>query len=182
MSPSLSNLIKIILTLWIPKKNFVDSLQGSTDSTLRTATLGFPWWLSGKESACQCRGCGFDPWSRTIPQAAEQLGPCATSHWACALSPGAATPAAHAPESRALQQEMPPQWEACVPQPERSPHSPKLEESLRSNKDPAQPKINKYFKLLKKKNCHFREPLQRSCSVFWSEEMYVQQRKAQYHS
>ena len=21
-----------------------------------------PWWLSGKESTCQCRGCGFDPW------------------------------------------------------------------------------------------------------------------------
>ena len=21
-----------------------------------------PWWLSGKESACQCRRCRFDPW------------------------------------------------------------------------------------------------------------------------
>ena len=21
-----------------------------------------PWWLSGKEPACQCRRCGFDPW------------------------------------------------------------------------------------------------------------------------
>jgi len=26
-----------------------------------------PWWLSGKESACQCRRCGFDPWVMKIP-------------------------------------------------------------------------------------------------------------------
>jgi len=26
-----------------------------------------PWWLSGKESACQCRRCGFDPWVGKIP-------------------------------------------------------------------------------------------------------------------
>ena len=35
--------------------------------------MDFPWWLSGKESACQCRGHGFDPWSRKIPCAMEQL-------------------------------------------------------------------------------------------------------------
>ena len=28
---------------------------------------GLPWWLSGQESACQCRKCGFDPWVRNIP-------------------------------------------------------------------------------------------------------------------
>ena len=28
---------------------------------------GLPWWLSGKESACQCRRCGFNPWVRRIP-------------------------------------------------------------------------------------------------------------------
>ena len=27
------------------------------------------------ESACQCRGHGFEPWSGNIPHAAEQLGP-----------------------------------------------------------------------------------------------------------
>ena len=30
-----------------------------------------PWWLSGKESACQCRRykrCRFDPWVRKIPR------------------------------------------------------------------------------------------------------------------
>ena len=26
-----------------------------------------PCWLSGKESACQYRRCGFDPWFRKIP-------------------------------------------------------------------------------------------------------------------
>ena len=33
-------------------------------------TQGLPWWLSGKESACQCLQCrrrGFDPWVRKIP-------------------------------------------------------------------------------------------------------------------
>ena len=23
---------------------------------------GLPWWLNGKESSCQCRRFGFDPW------------------------------------------------------------------------------------------------------------------------
>ena len=40
--------------------------------------LGLPWWRSGWESACQCRAHGFEPWSRKIPRAAEQLGPWAT--------------------------------------------------------------------------------------------------------
>ena len=30
-------------------------------------TVGFPRWLSGKESACQCRRCEFDSWVRKIP-------------------------------------------------------------------------------------------------------------------
>ena len=24
--------------------------------------IGLPWWLSGKESTCQCRKHGFNPW------------------------------------------------------------------------------------------------------------------------
>ena len=32
-------------------------------------SLGPPWWLSGKESAFQCKRHGFDPWSGTIPHA-----------------------------------------------------------------------------------------------------------------
>ena len=30
-------------------------------------TSGLPWWLSGKESTCQCRRHGFDPWIEKIP-------------------------------------------------------------------------------------------------------------------
>ena len=29
--------------------------------------IGLPWWLSGKESACQCRKHGFNPWLKKIP-------------------------------------------------------------------------------------------------------------------
>ena len=36
------------------------------------------WWLSGKESACQCRRRGFNPSFGKVPQAMEQLSPCAT--------------------------------------------------------------------------------------------------------
>ena len=28
---------------------------------------GLPWWRSGWESACQCRGHRFDPWAGRIP-------------------------------------------------------------------------------------------------------------------
>ena len=38
--------------------------------------MDFPWWLSGKESSCQSRGQGFDPWSRKIPHAGGHLSPC----------------------------------------------------------------------------------------------------------
>ncbi|KAJ8790503.1 hypothetical protein J1605_004476 [Eschrichtius robustus] len=58
--------------------------------------VGLLWWHSGWESACQCRGHGFEPWSRNIPHAAEQLSPHAT------------TTEGHMPRARALQQEKPP--------------------------------------------------------------------------
>ena len=38
-----------------------------------------PWWLSGKESAYQCRRHRFDPRSGKIPHAKEQLSPSATT-------------------------------------------------------------------------------------------------------
>ena len=40
---------------------------------------GLPWWCSGWESGCQCRGHGFEPWSGKIPHTAEQLSPCTTT-------------------------------------------------------------------------------------------------------
>ena len=45
----------------------------------RDESLRLPRWLSGEESACQCRGHGFDPWFRKIPQGLEQLSPCTTT-------------------------------------------------------------------------------------------------------
>ena len=29
--------------------------------------VAVPWWRSGKESTCQCRQRGFDPWVRKMP-------------------------------------------------------------------------------------------------------------------
>ena len=37
--------------------------------------IGLPWWLSGKESACQCRRCGFDPWNGKISRRKWQSTP-----------------------------------------------------------------------------------------------------------
>ena len=48
----------------------------------RRKQLGLPWWLSGKESASQCRRQGCGPPSRKIPHATEQL-----SQWTAAIKP-----------------------------------------------------------------------------------------------
>ena len=36
-----------------------------------------PWWLSGQEATCRRRRCEFELWTQEIPNAAEQLSPCA---------------------------------------------------------------------------------------------------------
>ena len=41
--------------------------------TLRDIQIGLPWWLSGKESACQCRRHRFNPWTGKIPYTVAQL-------------------------------------------------------------------------------------------------------------
>ena len=78
--------------------------------------LGLPWWLSCKESTGQCRRHWFDPWSRSIPYAMEQLGPCATtseprlqSRELQLLSPCATTTEARTPRAHTMQQEKPQQ-------------------------------------------------------------------------
>ena len=53
----------------------------------RSDSLGLPWWYSGYETACQCRGHGFEPWSGKIPHAVEQLSPCATTTEPVRLEP-----------------------------------------------------------------------------------------------
>ena len=53
---------------------------------------GLPGWLSGKESDCQCRRHEFNPWSRKIPHAVEQLSPRTTTiKQPVPWSPGTAT-------------------------------------------------------------------------------------------
>ena len=58
-----------------------------------------PWWLSGKESTCQCWRHGFDPWSRRIPPAMGQLSLCATTTEPMLYSPCSATRGAAAMRS-----------------------------------------------------------------------------------
>ena len=57
----------------------------------------FPWWLTGKESTCQCRKHGLDTLSRKIPHTTEQLRPCATTIEPALWSLGTATTEAHKP-------------------------------------------------------------------------------------
>ena len=74
---------------------------------------GLPWY-GGWESICQCKGHGFDPWSKKM----------------CSFICGGRTKArvpqllepAH-PRAYALQQEMPPFWEALTPQERVAPTS-----------------------------------------------------------
>ena len=53
--------------------------QNHPEAYLNTDGWGLPWWLRGKKSICQCKRHRFDPRSRWIPQAKEQLSLCATA-------------------------------------------------------------------------------------------------------
>ena len=68
-------------------KSSPQSNQNESLSLWLKSGYGLPWWRSGWESACQCRGHGFEPWSGKIPQAAEQLGPWATTTEPARLEP-----------------------------------------------------------------------------------------------
>ena len=74
--------------------------KGRKNDEIKMGCPGLHWWCSGEESACQCTGHRFDPWSGKIPHAMEQLSPRATAT------------EARVPGARAPQQEKPPQWEA----------------------------------------------------------------------
>ena len=69
-------------------------VSNSLASSFLKMGSGHPWWYSGLESACQCRGHGFDPWSRKIPHAEEQQSLCTTTsnptscnYWTHVLQP-----------------------------------------------------------------------------------------------
>ena len=102
-------------------------------------------WLSGKESACQCRSHGFDLWSGKIPHAMEQLSPWATTTEPVLRRPGATTTKPVCCRCRSLralapasQRKKPLQREACTPQLQSSPQSLQVERSPRSSEDPDQ--------------------------------------------
>ena len=75
-----------VIEFWSCKEPYISLRRGKTWKHLVNCKepyksikmCGLPWWCSGWESACQCRGHGFEPWSGKIPHAAEQLGPWAT--------------------------------------------------------------------------------------------------------
>ena len=60
-------------------------------SLFKVFIWGLPWWSSGWESACHCRGHGLDPWSGKMSCALEQLNPCTITIEPVLLESGAAT-------------------------------------------------------------------------------------------
>ena len=51
----------------------------SKQTNKKTTGGGLPWWCGGQESACQCRGHRFHPWTVMILHATEQLSSCAAT-------------------------------------------------------------------------------------------------------
>ena len=90
---------KLIQPLWRTVWRFLKNLK-----------IGLPWWRSGWESTCWCRGHGFEPWSGKIPHATEQLGP-----WATIAEPARLEPVPH--DGRGRDRERPVHHDE-----ERSPH------------------------------------------------------------
>ena len=56
----------------------VTSINKPTSFNLKTLG-GLSWWLSGKECTCQHRKHGYNPQSRRISHATEQLSSCTTT-------------------------------------------------------------------------------------------------------
>ena len=96
----------------------------------KSQKTGLPWWRSGWESACQCRGHGFEPWSGRIPHATGQLSPEPQLLSLRVWSLCSAT-------------ERPRQWEARAPRWRVVPTRRSWRKPSHRNEDPTQPKINK---------------------------------------
>ena len=95
-----ANIVKLDFDLYDPKQLARTSVSYFNLQFGDQKTVGVPpWWFSGKESTCQCRRHGFNPWSGKIPHAAEQLSSCATATEPVLQSPGAAPTEAHVPQS-----------------------------------------------------------------------------------
>ena len=119
---------------------------GAYNPSIKRWSLGLPWWSSGWDPICQCREHRSDPCSGEIPHAVGTLTIC--------LCTPTTEPLSRACELQLLKpmclesvlcNEKPPRWEACMLQwvaPQRKPSH--------SNKDPVQPKVNKFFKKINK--------------------------------
>ena len=57
----------VSLPLWGYQGTWVPLFLVFRLNVLSRGSLRLPCWLSGKESACQCRRCQFDLWVRKIP-------------------------------------------------------------------------------------------------------------------
>ena len=85
----------IVKSMWFEGENMPTVKEMGRSPYRRETKNSFPikfcrglrWWRSGWESACQCRGHGFEPWSGRIPHAAEQLGPWVTTTEPARLEP-----------------------------------------------------------------------------------------------
>ena len=86
----------ILVFEWLPQ---------SVSLLTLTFKTGLPWWRSGWESACQCRGHGFEPCSGRIPRAAEQLGP-----WATTTEPARLEPVLRNKRGRDSEEARAPRW------------------------------------------------------------------------
>ena len=80
--------------------------------------------VQGLRISCQCRGHRFNPWSEKIPQAAEQLSPCATT-----TEPVGCTAEACTAGARAAQRKKATAMRSPGTVLESSPHSPQLEKA-----------------------------------------------------
>ena len=102
----------------------------------KLSLIGLLPWLIDKESSCQCRRYGFDPWSGKIPTCHRATKPvchnCEPMLWS--WEPQILKPT----RPRACAPEKPPWWEACTLQLENSPCLLQLEKSLCGSKDPGQ--------------------------------------------
>ena len=62
---------------WARKRHPSSFLSRTTSYQLDICLLtkGLPWWSDGKETACQCRRRGFDPWVGKTPWRRERQSP-----------------------------------------------------------------------------------------------------------
>ena len=128
---------------------------------------GFPGWLGGKGSTCQCRRHGLDPWSGEITNAAgnsacvpQVLSLCSRARELQALSPralGSVLPTREATAVRSL----------CTPTREPPTSALQLEKSPHRNQDPTQPKRKQINKVIKKTTKRSRKKILKKSTAFF---------------